>query len=63
MFTAHLIIKSREAMSKKMKPSSFSLSKPDERYLSDSYGKDLYLKFISAMQRYTALEAPLFPKW
>lgn len=49
---AHLIIKSREAVSKKMKPSrGLTVSKPDEGCLSDSYVKDLSLKFISAIHR------------
>lgn len=53
---AHLITKSREAVSKKMKPSrGLTVSKPDEGCLSDSYVKDLSLKFISAMHRDTLL--------
>lgn len=60
----HLNIKGREAVSKKMKPSSFFVSKPVEGCLSDSYVKDLSPKFIYInTQKYVALEAPLFPRW
>lgn len=53
---AHLIMKSREAVSKKMKPSrGLIVSKPDEGCPSDSCVKDLSLKFISAMHRGTLL--------